>query len=105
MPAGRHEVSWDGTAEDGTVAEARRKNPSLPKTWQARAIRYQRKGFPPRTLLTSLLDPIQYPAAELVALYHERWEEEGAFDEIKTHLCDCTQVNRPVLFRSQTPVQ
>jgi hypothetical protein len=30
-------------------------------------------------------------------------EEEGAFDELKTHLCSCTQVNRPVVFRSMTP--
>jgi len=29
--------------------EARRKNPLLPETWTARAIRYQRKGFKPRT--------------------------------------------------------
>jgi hypothetical protein len=37
-------------------------------------------------LLTDLLDPEAYPARELVALYHERWEQELAFDEIKTHL-------------------
>ncbi|MEU3321535.1 IS4 family transposase [Streptomyces sp. NPDC006785] len=35
---------------------------------------------------TTLLDPEQYPAAELVALYRERWEIELAFDEIKSHL-------------------
>ncbi|MEU1369883.1 transposase [Streptomyces sp. NPDC005803] len=35
---------------------------------------------------TTLLDPEQYPAAELVALYRERWEIELAFDEIKNHL-------------------
>ncbi|MFF2641753.1 transposase [Streptomyces niveus] len=29
------------------------------------------------------LDSEQYPAAELVALYRERWEIELAFDEIK----------------------
>jgi hypothetical protein len=37
-------------------------------------------------LLTDLLDPVEFPAAELVALYHRRWEVELAFDEIKTHL-------------------
>lgn len=37
-------------------------------------------------LLTSLLDPAQTPALELALLYHERWEVEAAFDEIKTHL-------------------
>ncbi|MGW9493947.1 transposase [Streptomyces prasinus] len=35
---------------------------------------------------TTLLDPEQYPAAELIALYRERWEIELAFDEIKNHL-------------------
>ncbi|WP_435600825.1 transposase [Streptomyces sp. C10-9-1] len=35
---------------------------------------------------TTLLDPERYPAAELVALYRERWEIELAFDEIKNHL-------------------
>jgi hypothetical protein len=48
-------------------------------------------------LLTTLLSPIQHPAKELIVLYHERWEEELAFDELKTH-----QRERPVL-RSQTP--
>jgi Insertion element 4 transposase N-terminal/Transposase DDE domain len=37
-------------------------------------------------LLTSLLDPAQAPALELALLYHERWEIEAAFDELKTHL-------------------
>lgn len=37
-------------------------------------------------LLTTLLDEHQAPALELAALYHERWEVEGVFDELKTHL-------------------
>lgn len=37
-------------------------------------------------LLTTLRDPQAAPAAELAALYHERWEIETAYDEIKTHL-------------------
>lgn len=37
-------------------------------------------------LLTTILDPGQAPAVELAALYHERWEVETAFDELKTHL-------------------
>jgi len=36
-------------------------------------------------LITSLLDPEKYPALELVTEYHERWEEEITFDEIKVH--------------------
>ena len=49
-------------------------------------------------LVTNILDPLQAPALELAALYHERWEIEGVFDEFKTHL----RANSTVL-RSKTP--
>jgi hypothetical protein len=35
-----------------------------------------------------MIDPDAFPAAEIVALYHERWELELGFDEIKTELLD-----------------
>ena len=41
---------------------------------------------PPQTLLTSLLDPVAAPADEIAVLYHERWELELGYDEIKTEL-------------------
>jgi hypothetical protein len=66
--------------------QTRRLYPALPQVWQARAITYQRKGFKPSVLLTSLLDSDQYPAEEIVAMYHERWEIELGYDEIKTHM-------------------
>jgi hypothetical protein len=37
------------------------------------------------TLVTNITDPEEIPAAELAAAYHERWEAELVFDEIKTH--------------------
>jgi Insertion element 4 transposase N-terminal/Transposase DDE domain len=37
-------------------------------------------------LVTTLLDPEQYPAKELAVLFHERWHVEVVVDEIKTHL-------------------
>jgi hypothetical protein len=49
-------------------------------------------------LITTLLDPTQAPAMELAALYHQRWEIEAVFDELKTHL----RQSRRVL-RSKTP--
>ena len=49
-------------------------------------------------LVTNILDPEAAPALELAALYHERWEIEGVFDELKTHL----RSNSTVL-RSKTP--
>lgn len=69
-----------------------------PKTWTMRAIHYRRKGFPRATLLTSLVDAERYPAKELVELYHERWETELTYDELKTHLLD-----RQETIRSKTP--
>ena len=80
--------------------QARRADPQLPQTLQVRAVRYQRRGFRAQTLLTSLTDHQRYPAAEIAALYHERWEIELAFDEIKTHTLE-----REETLRSRTPAR
>ena len=84
--------------KDDYLVEWDLKGSGLPKTWTLRAIHYKRKGCPRSTLLTSLLDPEKYPAKELVALYHERWETEIGYDELKTHL-----LNRQEAIRSKTP--
>ncbi len=39
-------------------------------------------------LVTTLTDPQQYPALDLVGLYHQRWEIETAFREAKSTLLD-----------------
>jgi hypothetical protein len=44
------------------------------------------RHFITRAKSTSLLDSGASPRSELVALYHERWEIELGFDEIKTHM-------------------
>lgn len=49
-------------------------------------------------LLTTLLDDRSAPALTLATLYHERWEVELVFDELKTH-----QVQRRRVLRSKTP--
>lgn len=77
---------------------ARRKDPSLPATFQARAIRYHRKGFKPKQLLTSLTDAQAYPVDELRLLYHERWEIELGYGEIKTDMLE-----RLETLRSKSP--
>ncbi|MBT2390721.1 IS4 family transposase [Streptomyces sp. ISL-1] len=64
---------------------AQREGRALPKYTIYRVITFTKEDkvvF----LGTTLLDPEQYPAAELIALYRERWEIELAFDEIKNHL-------------------
>ena len=49
-------------------------------------------------LATTLLDPTAAPAAEVAALYHERWEVETAYDEVKTHI-----LGPGAILRSKTP--
>ena len=68
--------------------EARLKDPSLPTHFDARVIRYHRKGYQPQLLVTSLLDDERYPASEIRGLYHERWEIELGFGEIKTDMLE-----------------
>ena len=55
-----------------------------------RVVEYSLPGLPdarPRyRLMTSLLDHQVAPAPQLAALYHERWQIESVFDELKTHL-------------------
>lgn len=88
----------DEIVEMEVSSAARRKDPSLPKIWRVRAIRYQRRGFQPQTVLTSLLDAKAYPRDEIVTLYHERWELELGYDEIKTDM-----LARYEALRSKTP--
>lgn len=45
-------------------------------------------------LLTTLLDEETAPALELATLYHQRWEVEAVFDELKTHLLQKRRVLR-----------
>jgi hypothetical protein len=49
-----------------------------------RVVEYRIDGGEVIRLLTDLLEPDAYPAAELSALYHERWEAESASRQIKT---------------------
>jgi hypothetical protein len=67
-----------------------------------RVIEYAMPGAddaqPRYRLLTTLLDPSVAPAMELAALYHQRWQIEAVFDELKTHLRQSKRV-----LRSKTP--
>lgn len=76
-------AAGDELVEMTVSSEARRQDPTLPQSWPMRAIRYRRRGFAEQTLLTSLVDAKRYPAAEIVALYHERWEIELGYNEVK----------------------
>lgn len=67
-----------------------------------RVIEYQLAGVddaePFYRLVTTILDPKRAPARELALLYHDRWEIEGALDELKTHLR-----GSKIVLRSKTP--
>jgi Insertion element 4 transposase N-terminal/Transposase DDE domain len=67
-----------------------------------RVIEYRLEGVegaePIYRLATTILDHELAPATELAALYHERWEIETAFDELKTHLRGAH-----IVLRSKTP--
>ena len=49
-------------------------------------------------LVTTIFNHEKAPAAQLAALYHERWEIETALDELKTHLRGAG-----IVLRSKTP--
>lgn len=88
----------DALVEFEVSSTARKLDASLPRKWTVRAIDYQRPGFPPQVLLTSMLDSKLFPKNELIELYHERWEIELGYDEVKTDLLE-----RQEAIRSKTP--
>jgi len=67
-----------------------------------RVIEYTLEGIPDAEplyrLMTTILDYEAAPAMELAAVYHERWEIETSFDELKTHLRGAR-----IVLRSKTP--
>lgn len=55
-------------------------------------------------LVTDLLDTDKYPALELARLYHQRWECEIAYKQLKSQLVAVTASKQQTHFRSKTPV-
>ncbi|RMB81460.1 IS4 family transposase [Streptomyces shenzhenensis] len=88
--------SWLSRLHAGT--DAKKRDPV-----RVRVIAYRLTGVPGAEengyrLVTDLLDAQAYPAAELAALYHRRWEIESVLGEIKTH-----QRGAKVVLSSKTP--
>ena len=82
------------------LAELRRpehlRRSALPGTLEVRLITCARKGYRPITVMTSLLDPVEYPAREVALLYVDRWEAELSYRELKTYMA-----SEQVTFRSK----
>ena len=86
--------SWRSVIR-GSGRDRRRSRGELP----VRIVAYRIKDSDEVTMLaTTLLDHHLAPAAELAALYHERWEIENAYDEVKTHI-----LGPGAALRSKTP--
>lgn len=66
---------------------ARQQSPKLPKKWVIRVIQYQIKGHKPKLLATSLPHDV-YSAEDIIKLYHERWEIELGYRNIKSSLLE-----------------
>ncbi len=86
--------SWRSVIR-GSGRDRRRSRGELP----VRILAYRIEGGDETVMLaTTLLDHRAAPAAELAALYHERWEIETAYDEVKTHI-----LGPGAALRSKTP--
>src|SRR5262249_31750927 len=88
----------DQLVEFAASRKSRKEHPEMPEVFQARLLDYHVKGFRPQKLITSMVDAEKYPAKEVVELYHERWELEVGYDEIKTHMLE-----REEALRSKKP--
>ncbi len=89
----------DFLVEMNVSDHARKQDPSLPLTWQARLVTYKENKQKNHLsgLLSSLVDPKKYPASDILDVYFERWEIENGYGEIKQY-----QLDESILLRSQT---
>ena len=100
-------VTWHKPQRKRKTATRRLWN-ALPDQIPLRLIRYPVcvPGFRPRQiiLVTTLLDPVAYPAAELAQFYLRRWSVELFFRHIKTTLqMDMLRCLSPALLAPRDP--
>ena len=80
----------DGSYISAIYPPAKGRREAAAQAIEVRVIEYALPGLadaqPRYRLLSTLLDAHAAPALELAALYHERWQVEAVFDELKTHL-------------------
>ena len=94
----------DAIVEVEIPRHLRRKRPDMPRRWILREVAYRVQGEEEEIrLLRTLLDDYIVPKEALAEGYGRRWEEETSIDEMKMHLCKCSTITEPVLFRSRTP--
>lgn len=93
------EISPCKVAKDQMKAFAGKRNKPL----RLRLLSYEIEEGETVRLVTNLLCPKQYPAREIGLFYHERWEVELVYDELKTHFVTVSNGKQPTHFRSKRP--
>lgn len=83
--------------------EARRmeREGTTPRPLRARMLNFSVGTGEKVRLLTNLLDPSDFPAIELAAEYHRRWECEITYKELKGYLTAVTHGKQATTFRSK----
>lgn len=84
---------------DGSYRAVIKKNSS---EITVRVIPYQIRGFRASRLITNIFDE-NITAMELAIHYHQRWDIEITFDEIKTHQCAVLKGHAATVLRSKIP--
>ena len=87
----------DGIVEMETSDTLRKRDPSLPRYWRARAVSVDAPDGKKRYLVTSLLDKKRFPARELAKCYAKRWGIETSYRELKD-----TMLGMALTLRSQS---
>ena len=89
----------DYLVEMAVSGHARKQDPRLPETWQARLVLYPEDNQPNhiKGVLSSLTDKKRYRAEQIRRVYFERWEIETSYGEIKHQLLEDS-----TLLRSQS---
>ena len=88
-------ASGDTSARMKVSSQARKKNPTLQVQWQVHVVTYE-VGGKQKTVLASL--PVdRFSAAQVATLYHERWEIELEFRDIKSSM-----QHNAIMLRSKT---
>ena len=79
-----------------------KRNRWITRSLTVRVIDVQTRGFQPYRLITSI-DDTTISAMELVKHYHNRWDVEIAYDELKVHQLVTLRGQSPTSLRSKLP--
>ena len=99
-------ITWQRPAYTAKMAYSREEWENLPKKLVLRQVKvkvnipgFRTTGF---HIITTLLDPVKYPAAELAELYFKRWNVELIFRDIKTTMgMDILRCQTPEMIRKE----